>query len=296
MCLSTQFWLWRRRCHCVCFCNSSISFNNSVEENRNITTDESIAVSAGGAIWYFVARTLRLNWHIRNSTFANNTAYTGGAVNIIYTSSSMTSRFTNCDFRGNRARGGGGAITALGGLIEIFGTKFYGNNALYAGGVLVAPGTRLTVGPSPNLKQRTTFIRNEASVGGGIYTITEGKLKYRVCVTLFITLLETGNFTDAEFVENVAYDQGGAIAAYGNRDTISFAGGRFERNRAVAGGAIAFITGGNLTVVSYHGKPTRFTRNVALVGGALYFREGHTILGCSIQKERGTQLRRSKST
>lgn len=85
-------------------------------------------------------------------------------------------------------------------------------------------------------------------------------------------------FIDANFISNIAYDRGGAIASYSNSEAISVAGGSFEGNRAVAGGAIAFLTGGNLSVASHLGVPASFVWNVALVGGALHFREGHMIV------------------
>jgi len=99
-----------------------------------------------------------------------------------------------------------------------------------------------------------------------------------MCLILTFAFLARVQFIDANFTNNVAYDRGGAIASYSNSEAISVTGGSFESNRAVAGGAIAFLTGGNLSVASHLGAPASFVGNIALVGGALHFREGHMIV------------------
>jgi len=98
--------------------------------------------------------------YVVNSTFADNTAGTGGA--IATTSWNNYLDVSDSRFVGNESEFGSGAIRVSGGTVNISNSSFSENSTSDSGGAIEALRGRLRVWNS-------TFSRNRGYVGGGIY-------------------------------------------------------------------------------------------------------------------------------
>ena len=108
---------------------------------------------------------------IKNCTFINNTANSGGA---IYSDASSKFEIIECTFTNNKANGEEGAIYAYGGLENNVTNCNFTNNKAKNGGAI-----RMKESEKWEIKQ-CTFIRNTGSNGGAIYLIKgeDNKLNY----------------------------------------------------------------------------------------------------------------------
>ena len=98
--------------------------------------------------------------------FLRNTAEIGGAV---YTILSGLQLLGNTAFESNSARYGGGAISATSDGISLSGnTTFTLNTASQGGGMTLVGGARLHF--LLHIPLKVTFLRNEANIGGAIFT------------------------------------------------------------------------------------------------------------------------------
>ncbi len=99
----------------------------------------------------------------RNCEFAGNTAGSGGAGKLSY-STNPESMFVNCQFRSNTAESAGGAVWCMNTNTLFFACRFLFNSAGSTGGAIA-----VTNGQTPNIIN-TTIAGNTASIdGGGLY-------------------------------------------------------------------------------------------------------------------------------
>jgi predicted outer membrane repeat protein len=216
--------------------------------------------SVGGAIYN--GNTGNLN--VSDSTFTDNSAYNGGAIqndgNLVVTGSTFTDNsasdggailndgtatITGSNFNSNTADNNGGAIQNVGKLV-ITSSNFTGNYATNAGGAIEnhLKGNSLTVS---NSNFNDNIAGNSADYGGGaIYTDDAGNL----------------SVTNSTFIENSA-NFGGAI--YNTGKTLDLTGCTFTGNYATFndGGAI-YASSTSLI------KSSNFNANSATDGGVIY--------------------------
>ena len=164
----------------------------------------------------------------------------GGAINIEVQSHLLV---LNCVFENNSAETGG-AITAQDNVtLDVKGTTFVGNQALYQGGAIAAE-QNVTL----DMKE-TSFVGNKAlKYGGAIEVKQQTYLQITNCV----------------FEDNTCQQLGGAITGTGNV-TLDIHKTNFTRNSAVVqGGAIDIDTDAHLRATH-----CTFNDNYAGQGGAI---------------------------
>jgi len=195
---------------------------------------------SGGGVWAYGAALAT-----ESCTFADNSAYEGGAV-YLYAYTTWTD--VGSTFRGNAAAASGGAVMAYyDNTIVLDDTTFEDNSSgYYGGGVATWDYTDLTANGG-------AFRRNAAPGTGG------GALFYYPVDSNAGVLAVNG----AAFVDNSATD-GGAVWL-GWAQTATFAGATFEGNTASAtGGAVlAYVTGTSTFIGN------QFCDNTAVSGGAV---------------------------
>ena len=191
---------------------------------------------------------------IENSTFENNTAKTGGGA--IHNMSKANMTITDSSFSGNTANKevndfGGGAIYNRG-TIDVSGTTFDGNSALYGGALH-------NVGDDASSANATftdvTFTNNEATKdGGAVYNGNNGT----------ITSL-TGTCTNNEAIRQGETESGRGGVIYNSKTSqINSISGQFSGNKAYKGGAIS--NAGTMTI-----ENSTFSNNAASeAGGAIH--------------------------
>jgi predicted outer membrane repeat protein len=106
---------------------------------RNSTFDSNVAAKAGGAIY------VEYNGlHADSTDFFNNTASTGGALEVYQGSSvSESTIVVNSRFENNVADYGGGAICATNSGLSIKSTEFFNNTAAIGGAATVYNKSRV---------------------------------------------------------------------------------------------------------------------------------------------------------
>jgi len=109
----------------------NVAFDRDLENNRFAQLVANNYGNSGSALICLIQGTLDLKWTIRDSTFANNFAYNGGAIYLYASVTSLVHRVINSDFRNNRARSGAGAILVAQCDFHLLGTRLYRNAALY---------------------------------------------------------------------------------------------------------------------------------------------------------------------
>lgn len=225
------------------------------------TNELGSSVSSGGALFYKSVDNLDLQWIIQGSAFQRNYATTGGAI-YIQSSSGQVHRISTTNLTRNEAviRGGGAFITGT--QVILTGVIIRDNLAGNGGGLAAYYGAHIK---SQLLDQdsnfSTLFYHNKAIYGGGMYYNSGSEME----------------FTRVVFRRNMAYRQGGGFMCFHSNEPLWFRGAIFANNRAVVGGGIAYVTGGNLTLLDHEGFPSQFINNLASVGAGIYYEEGHII-------------------
>ena len=188
----------------------------------------------------------------RNVRFKNgNNVENGGAIWIQSLSSDADAHdhqlhVAGCDFVGNTAKWDGGAIYTTGGML-IENSTFTNNVASGNAGAVRVVNAYPT---RSNLFRGVVFSGNKATwSGGAVYTPGAGA---------------TVNFTDCTFTGNSAGKLGGGVASNGG--DVTDVGGKYEKNTAIKGGALA-MTGGVLIATR-----TVMTSNAATAyGGGVFY-------------------------
>ena len=175
------------------------------------------------------------NLNIRNSTFENNSANCGGAVNV----NGGILVIDNCTFLNNSAVNHGGAVLCENGNVTITNSRFGDNYALGdVGGAVCVIGSNLTF--------------SDSNVTG--------------CVASFgsaVTSLSSNvSISRSRFEKNSAFWYGGAI--YSMFGVMEIMDSGFVENSAVCGGAL-FVDSMSLCHVE-----SLFRDNSAYCGGAIY--------------------------
>ena len=199
--------------------------------------DDVLTCGRGGAI-HVVNSSSAL---ISRTTFRNNLANFGGAINVENNSTLYIGK--DSDFYGNMAEKGGAIWAAGGATIHITGAYFHNNDAGNGGVILAEDQNAITL-------DDTVLNENRASYGGALHL--EGKNSALVV-------------NDVNFTRNVASKSGGVMYISGpimaELDSC-----KFISNEAVYGGAIG--AGNNATV---HLRNSEFVRNKADQGGGAIF-------------------------
>ena len=203
---------------------------------------------------------------VENTTFANNTAKSGGA--IYHNAGSSTLTIGDSTFEDNKATsagtaGGAGAIHMNAGKLVVDNTDFNDNTAVSTGGAInvVNFANAVTVTGS-------RFNRNSASDGGAVH------VKATTC---------TLTVTDSNFTENSASGQGGAIYTQNEGVTTNIDNVIFAKNTAKDGAALV-----NKLGTSNIEKAT-FEDNVASNQGGAIFASGKvTVKGSSFANNQAT--------
>ncbi len=204
--------------------------DNYIHDNNSVN---------GGAI-------LLGNWCnavITNNLFENNSAiYDGGAL----WSGFAAPTISNNIFRNNQADSEGGALFFWDSSVpNLFGNTYEGNEARYAGAVMVSENSIATL-------ENETFINNHTWLTNG-----------GSCGALKINGGAIAKVVNCEFSNNYTNGFGGAVTVDGDNST--FYNCIFTNNRATNGGALDYSGNGipftNCTFANNH---------VANIGGGLY--------------------------
>ncbi|MDD7732611.1 MAG: cell wall-binding repeat-containing protein [Firmicutes bacterium] len=253
--------------------STSASDGGAIAVYGNLEIDDALfesnqAKKTGGAIIFGSNAT----GSIKNATFKNNRASTGGA---IYGSGKLD--ISRCIFENNTAKWGGGIFANKGAMIAV--TRFKNNTAIMQGGAIYASqptninssgfeGNKATKNGGAIFQKnfltliKSNFSQNDSEgSGGALYIDFNGKGSSTISNTSF-----TGN--------HASIFGGGIYLALQNKlmiDNAFFAG-----NEASYGGAIATtapnannpvdIQYSNLTIQSN----TLFQENTALLGGGIF--------------------------
>ena len=236
--------------------NAGVMVGEGQTLNINGGTWDGFKSDSGGAI-YNNGSSAKIE-NITNSTFANNSAQGGGAINNYR---GTISNITNTTFTNNSANAGGAILSYNGSTISnITNTTFTNNSVVGEGGaIFILKGT---IGNITN----STFANNSAAArGGAIHNDTGGTISA---------------ITDSTFTNNSA-ENGGALYNRGGTITINATGGDviFSNNTASQyGGAI--YNGGTLTIgdsstSSQNDHHITFENNSSVTGGgAIVFAAG----------------------
>ena len=186
---------------------------------------------------------------VTDSTFTENTASYGGAIN-----SWETVNVTNSTFNDNQAIGGG---AVRGDSVVISSSSFVGNEASDNGGAIRAIVSATIT--------NSTFTSNASYTGTGGAIFSQGEVA--ITASTFTNneandggaiRAATATATNSTFTNNEANDGGAIYAAV----TVTATSSTFTNNGATNGGAIYTGTG---TVTN-----STFTNNDAMAGGAIY--------------------------
>jgi len=265
---------------------------NTFASNVVLSTVASCIFGEGGAIYNDIDGSLSST----GDTFTSNSAYSGGA---IYNVGIGAVTFTNDTFAANTgcneasgcatsgcttmsctsfATGSGGAIFDDGSGIVVVGSTFKNNvvggasNASHGDG-----GALWLAGGTPSVTT-STFTGNEA--GGGAAVCSEG---FGGAIFAIVPVVVDGD----TFSNNVASgDAGGIGGAIDAEDGVQGAGVTFtsnaasstgsacEPNASAFGGAVADLTGGQVTFAGSAFTGNSATGNQTGTGGALVFQTG----------------------
>lgn len=238
------------------------------------------ATSAGGVMYNFG------NLVIEDSTLTENSANSGGGVCNVGNFKLIDSQFYR-----NQATSKGGAVASALGYIRISDTHFGSNHAgQQGGGVYLVQGSGSSIRDemgeilfrSTTLIENSTFARNSAENGGGIYNKPwmEDAISQRLHVV------------NSTFNQNEATESGGGID--NGRTQLRVSGSVFSNNQAFEGAGInnlagfAFIeestlyentasgSGGAIATFGHLSlyNSTLSGNQAALVGGGIYHRNG----------------------
>jgi predicted outer membrane repeat protein len=217
----------------------------------HVRIQNSIAGEFGGAIF------TQGDVDIRNSTFTNNSAKSGGA---IYAPNTLGITIRDSTFQLNEAldgaNGAGGAIwLGPGSELNVSGGEMGENGAQVAGGALyLAPGAQATFGPS-GATAAEVELNSALDFGGAIYN-DAGTL----------TLRNTRVEYNRTLTNTTAVGYGGGIADLG---TLVVENSAIANNQGRFGGGL--FVGGTTTTATASITRTSFFANVASVyGGGLY--------------------------
>ncbi|MCC7553928.1 MAG: hypothetical protein KO202_05520 [Methanobacteriaceae archaeon] len=245
---------------------------------------------------------------INNSTFMENGAYYGGAINVgnktdfdsgLYTS---TITISNSIFENNTGHYGGGIFTWYGDL-NILNSNFTENKGIVSGAIGIYSDTLYI--------NNSNFISNNAMIGGAIGTeqgeikiensnfrLNNGTLGAAACFergdveiinTLFYhneakngaaiyQLDGTLKIENTQFIHNEVTNNGGAI--YLENGTITITDSRFHGNEALNYGGAIYHNIGDLTI-----EGTTFDENMVNLNQA---NDGYHGYGGAISKRQGT--------
>ena len=176
--------------------------------------------------------------------FSNNSAERGGA---IYTQGGVLN-LNNVQFNNNAASADGGGIYNDGGTITITNSSFTNNTATGDAGAIYNAGNSVVNA------QQIAFDSNTAGDDGGAI-FNEG----------------TFDFTDGNFIGNMAVSFGGAV--YNNTNAVTLNNIIVSNNDAAFGGGIATQVGGTTTIVS-----STISGNDAGEGGGVFTENGGNTL------------------
>ena len=183
---------------------------------------------------------------ITRSSFQNNTAYWGGALDVWWNSTVTLSKNT---FKSNFAKIGGAVNVFKYSALILMENLFQYNSATYGAAIFVRTGCILTLSGN-------TFQNNSAnSYGGAIHADTNNTL----------------NFSNNMFQNNRAKHVGGALLVQTNC-TLALSENSFHNNSASHGGAIVIDTNSTTTFFA-----NTFQNNSADYGGAVYVHVNSTL-------------------
>ena len=258
--------------------SGNISITNCIFENNNATSDD----GSGGAV---CLDTSNIICYIKNSTFQNNSAKSGGGcvhiqqsegnlsiTNCIFHNcvsyddggafntfqSTVNANIINCIFQKNSANHSGGAVLYRDGDVSITSCTFHNNTAVYGGAILVFPKNTIYI-------YQSKFVNNIALIGAAVYISPSQSLGYGVplCSLFLEDVVVNDNYRIAI---NTQYEtRGGAIYFNGVNVSINGStnlGSQFSSNSPQ--GAIQGVNGflllsGNIS----------FTNNTGVNGGAI---------------------------
>lgn len=231
--------------------------------NSASSTFKAGPIGAGGAIGCRYQAGQNPQFRITNSTFSNNTATFGGAVQIF-----GTAQIGNCSFAGNQATGGGGAIDNLGNMTltnsVITGNSVAASAFVAQGGGVENVGTLAVDGCTfANNSASSTYAARPFGYGGAISNVYNSAHDHAVTIT------------NSTFANNSAVT-GGAIDSYG---VAMISGSTFYGNRATTnGGALENRIGAAMTLVNN----TIVNNTAQNQGGGIRTLDTLTVVNCTI--------------
>lgn len=187
--------------------------NNTIDPTAALTTDYA---SAGGAVWVYADNmdSMSMDVHIKDSTFTENQAEYGGAVNVHYSiltvencvftgneaenagalfSSESDVLLSKCDFSQNSAlpledstnnRGAGGALYCETESVRVNDCRFTDNTALTSGGAVYIAGPFSYVSGGTQDFVNCLMAGNIAGVDGGAFAAMNGSEPFLIHCTI----------------------------------------------------------------------------------------------------------------
>jgi len=241
-------------------------------ENATIDGKNRPILSVGGVLWGVGEQ--EYDFYFANLTFKNATRNdgSGGAIQII---TDVTARFSDCKFLNNKATtASGGAISILGGEVEIYNCTFggynQGNQALIGGAINTGDVSRLNIENCSFLGNKTVIPTGNSVGGRG----NGGALFIGGCEDLVINnCIFADNATDES--------EGGAGAIYLEYGSANIFNSSFYANTAKGeGGAIKVIYGNGFNIIN-----STLSGNTSFSGGAINFQVGErevNIINCTV--------------
>jgi len=261
----------------------SLEYGAELEVHNSLIANNHSGRRGGGI--FKDAGSERLPTILSGTEFRENTAdWSGGAVFIWRTPLTIS----GCQFIENQANEYGGALGYQNNsaeIVQISGTTFDGNTAVWNGGAIHFSGELMTL-------NKCNLQKNSAVNGGAIHNGPAADSRYiiRADTTMSITgsTFEENNadeegggiFNEGElgcgesfFTGNTAKINGGGIANSGELEVI---GCSLEENKAVSNG------GGIHNILSSEIRASDLTQNSAAEGGAIYNDGKMIVAQCSL--------------
>lgn len=186
----------------------------------------------------------RATANIKNATFKENKASTGGAVYALNAIS-----ITDTVFEENEANWGGAIFTVSG--LELNNIRFSGNKADKQGGAIYLQKGNANITES-------TFTKNESKSGGGAIFIADNNKG-------------TTSISKTSFTENVSSAFGGGIYL-GSNGKLEVSESEFTQNQTTYGAGISSANSENIDIKSTSIKvdSTSFKENISLIGAGIF--------------------------
>ena len=229
---------------------------------RDTTSFADNTARTGGAI--FVLDGVRMEWSGETSFISNHARSSGGAVGStafkpsvpVYGNNEKSNFFFKgaTSFVNNECGGSGGGMA----LVQSLDVLFENGDTIFLGNTAGSSGGAVYIAGTGmgTVFKNVSFIKNTAQIGGGVRVTTSGTTL--TVDTYKIQVANPTTFKLCSFVGNVAFGTGGAVDSASGQDV--YANTLFKGNVAKVGGALRLA--GKVSI-----EKCSFTDNISELGG-----------------------------